>query len=218
MPNVFHRQIISCYISPSDRHQLALMLSCASRYLPMSGLFELGDDSFHSLLSWFDFGCLCKLDIAIGNAYERLLWLHSLHMMDSKAVDEYKHSHASIRWLIRRGARATSIRIGRLERDRITDQTFAGVGSLFTSNADRDDRNPNFVNGSACTLEHHGTVRDRLRSREIAIETITCASVRPGSCHHLTSIDLECCQRISNSCLSTVRKSYPLLTVKHFPH
>ena len=60
----------------------------------MSGLFELGDDSFHSFLSWLDFGCLCKLDIAIGNADERLLWLHSLHMMDSKAFDEYKHTHA----------------------------------------------------------------------------------------------------------------------------
>ena len=117
----------------------------------MSGLFELGDDSFHFLLSWLDFSCLCKLDIAIGNAYERLLWLHSLHMMDSKAVDEYKHTHSSIRWLIKRGARATRIRVRgpRLELDGITDQTFAGVGSLFTSNADRDDRNSKLINGGA---------------------------------------------------------------------
>ena len=100
----------------------------------MSRLFHVGDDNFQYLLSCLDFGCICQLDIAIGNADERLLWLHSLHRMDSKAVDEYEHSHSSISWLIRRGARATRIRIRgtKLERDRITDHTFAGVGNLFT--------------------------------------------------------------------------------------
>ena len=101
----------------------------------MSRLFVLDDDGFRYLLSWLDYGCIRKLDIAIGNAYERSLWLHSLHTMDRKAFDEYEHSHSSLRWLIRRGARATRVRIRgtELERDRITDQTFAGVGSLFTS-------------------------------------------------------------------------------------
>ena len=77
----------------------------------MSRLFQLGDDSFHYLLSWLDLICICELDIAIGNNDERLLWLHSLHTMDSGLVDEYGHTHLSIRWLITRGARATRIRI-----------------------------------------------------------------------------------------------------------
>ena len=58
----------------------------------MSRLFQLGDDSFHYLLSWLDLVCICELDIAIGNNDERLLWLHRLHTMDSKAVDEYERS------------------------------------------------------------------------------------------------------------------------------
>ena len=54
----------------------------------MSSLFDLSDDGFRHVLSWLDVGCICKLDIAIGNVDERLLWLHSLCTMDSKAIDE----------------------------------------------------------------------------------------------------------------------------------
>ena len=80
-----------------------------SRWLLMSSLFDLDDDGFRHVLCWFDVGCICKLDIAIGNVDERSWWLHSLHTMDSKAVDEYEHNHSSLRWLISRGAGATKI-------------------------------------------------------------------------------------------------------------
>ena len=79
----------------------------------MSRLFQLCENSFHYLISWLDLVCICRLDTAIGNEVERSLWLHRLLMMDSKVVDEYKHSHSSIRWLITRGARATRIRVKR---------------------------------------------------------------------------------------------------------
>ena len=104
----------------------------------MSSFFELGDDGFRDVLSWLDVGCICRLDIAVGNVDERLLWLRSLHTMDSKAVDEYGHSHSSLRWLISRGARATAIRIRgiNLESDRITDQSFRGIGLLCALEVD----------------------------------------------------------------------------------
>ena len=70
----------------------------------MSFLLDLSDDGFRYVLSWLDVGCICNLDVAIGNNDERLLWLHRLHTMDSKAVDEYEHGHSSLRWLISRGA------------------------------------------------------------------------------------------------------------------
>ena len=180
----------------------------------MSHLFDLGDDNFHHLLSWLDLVSLCKLDIAIGNVDERLFWLHSLHTMDSEAVDKREHSHSSIRWLIRRGARATRIRIGgtKLGRNRITDQTFAGVGNLFTSNADIDDMNHNLSNGGACTLKNDGTVRYRLRSRYIATETNTVVSVRPWGFHHLTSIDLSNCDGISDIGVSAIAEGCHQLT------
>ena len=105
----------------------------------MSRLFELGDDAFVSLLSWLDIGSICSLDTAVGNKAERLMWLHSLHSIRSKAIDEWEHCHLSITWLIMRGARVTSIRARRsdLTSDRqITDMSFAGVGILCTQNVD----------------------------------------------------------------------------------
>ena len=105
----------------------------------MSRLFKLGERAFVSLLSWLDIGSICSLDTAVGNKDERLMWLRSLHSIDSKAFDEYEHCHLSIMWLIMRGARATSIRATRsnLTSDRqITDMTFAGVGILCTQNVD----------------------------------------------------------------------------------
>ena len=108
-------------------------------YLDMSRLFQLGDDLFVSLLSWLDINSICSLDTAVGNLVERLIWLRSLNSIDSKVIDDYQHCHSSIKWLIMRGARATSIRARRSNRtsDRqITDMTFAGMGILFTQNVD----------------------------------------------------------------------------------
>ena len=109
----------------------------------MSCLFKLGDDAFVNLLNWLDVGSICSLDTAVGNKDERLMWLHSLHSMDSKAIDEHEHCHSSVMWLIKRGARATSIRARRsnLTSDRqITDMTFAGVGILCTHNVNSVDQ------------------------------------------------------------------------------
>ena len=172
----------------------------------MSRLLQLDDDIFRHFLCWVDLVCLCQLDIAIGNIDDRLLWLRSLGTMDSKAVDAYEHCHSSIRWLTMRGARATTIRIKGtdLARDRITDQTFAGVGSFFTSNADIGD--------SACTLTNHSIVGDRLRNRDITIETSTVVSVRPWGICHLKSIDLSYCQNISDIGISALAEGCHDLT------
>ena len=63
----------------------------------MSRLFQLGDDGFRYVLSWLDFASICYLDIAVGSKAERLLWLHSLHSTNNKAVDEFNHCHLSMR-------------------------------------------------------------------------------------------------------------------------
>ena len=180
----------------------------------MFRLFQLSDDNFHYLLSWLDVVCICKLDIAIGNAHERSLWLNSLHTMDSKAVDEYEHNHDSIRWLIRRGARATRIRIRRTirELDRITDQTFGGMCDSFTSNADTDGRNDGLQNRGAVTLQSHSTVRERLRNRDITTDTSTFTFVSSQGCPYLASIDLSLCTSISDIGVSALAEGCHQLT------
>ena len=90
------------------------------------------------------------------------------------------------------------IRGTKLERDRITDQTFAGVGILFPSYAERYDKNCNLNNGGAGTLRNRSTVIDRLRSLDITTETNAVVSVRPWGCLHLRSIDLSNCDGISD--------------------
>ena len=180
----------------------------------MFRLFQLSDDNFHYLLSWLDVVCICKLDIAIGNAHERSLWLNSLHTMDSKAVDEYEHNHDSIRWLIRRGARATRIRIRRTirELDRITDQTFGGMCGSFTSNADTDGRNDSLQNRGAVTLQSHSAVRERLRNRDITTDTSTFTFVSSQGCPYLASIDLSLCTSISDIGVSALAEGCHQLT------
>ena len=158
----------------------------------MSSLFGLDDDGFRYVLSWLNIGCICMLDIAIGNVDERLLWLHSLHTMDSKAFDEYKHSHSSLRWLISRGARATDIRTKGdkfSSKDRITDQTFTGIGLSCVQNVDT---------GGADSIQYNSAVRYTCRNREITADTNKIVSVRARRCRHLISIDLSGCDSISD--------------------
>ena len=175
----FIRQLVS------QRPKIFPLVS-ASRGLFISSLFDLNEDGFRHVLSWLDVDCICKLDIAIGNADQKLLWLHSLHTMNSKAIDEYAHGHSSMRWLISRGARATEIRTKgtNLESDRITDQTFAGIGLLCVHNVDTS---------SANGIQIHSGARYSLRNREIKADTNKVIAVRPRSCRHLISINLAGC-------------------------
>ena len=173
----------------------------------MSRFFQLGDDSFHYLLSWLDLVCICRLDTAIGDEVERSLWLHSLHLMDSKAIDEYEHSNLSIKWLITRGARATRIRVRETDRecDRINDETFAGVGALlFQGNA--NDRNSILNAGCANTSMTRITESYRSDTRDITTHTNSYESIRQRGSHNLnlTSINLSGCQSISNEGLSAI--------------
>ena len=180
----------------------------------MSRLFQLGDDSFHYLLSWLDLVCVSKLDTAIGNKDERSLWLYSLYTMDSKAVDEYGHSHSSIRWLIRRGARATRIRIRHrnIEWNRITDETFAGVGILSSQGTHTDYIDCTLNTGCANTSMSRITKSHRSENHNFTTDPDPYSSVRPRSRQNLTSIDLSNCRNISHGGLSAIAEGCHDLT------
>ena len=180
-------------------------------YLDMSRLFQLGDDAFVSLLSWLDIGSICSLDTAVGNKDERLMWLHSLHSIDSKAIDEYKHYHSSTLWLIMRGARATSIRArisGCKSNHQITDKTFAGVGIACTQNVDSVNQGFSRWLGIKCDtsngLDKALCMRTQGLSQVTSIDLGNCGSISDvgvsaiaQGCPLLSSINLEYCQRIS---------------------
>ena len=177
----------------------------------MSLLFRMDNDVFRYLYSWLDVGCICKLDIAIGNADERFMWLHSLKTIESMEIDEHSHSHSSIRWLIMRDARATRIRVSgtTLVIGRITDQTFTGVDTLFAQNAYNGNILLHFC---ADIVKSSGTVKCRVRNRDIATDIKTAASIRTRGCRHLTSINLANCQDISNVGISAIAEGCHHLT------
>ena len=195
-------------------------------YLDMSRLFYLGDDNFCRLLSWLDISSICSLDIAVGNEDERSMWLHSLHSIDSESVDEYEHCHASVRWLIMRGARATSISARRSDRtldNQITDETFAGVGVLFTENMDLINRGFSGLSGTNFNasngLDRAIFVRKQSWSPLTLIDLSNCRSISDAGvsaiaqgCPQLTSIDLSNNDIISDVGVSAIAKGCPLLT------
>ena len=192
----------------------------------MSHLFELGDDNFCCLLNWLDIGSICSLDIAVGNEDERSMWLHSLHSIDSASVDKYEHCHSSIRWLIMRGARATIIRARRSDRtldNQITDETFAGVGVLFTENMDLINRGFSGLSGTNFNasngLDRAIFVRKQSWSPLTLIDLSNCRSISDAGvsaiaqgCPQLTSIDLSNNDIISDVGVSAIAKGCPLLT------
>ena len=188
----------------------------------MSRLFELDDDALRSLLSWLDVGSICSVDTAVGNKDERLMWLHSLHLIDSKAIDEYEHCHRSIRWLIMRGARATSIRARRSNRQ-VADMTFAGVGILCTQNVDSVNQGFSRWLGIKCDtsngLDKALFIRPQGLSQVTSIALYDCQSLSDigvsaiaQGCPLLTSIDLTDCRSISDVGVSAIAQGCPLLT------
>ena len=98
--------------SSEDMTHFDSSLQCGSSSMGVvcrSSLFQLSDDILRCFLSWLDIGGICCLDIAVGNKNEKLVWMKCLGEIENKAINEYRHSHSSLRWLITRGARTISI-------------------------------------------------------------------------------------------------------------
>ena len=202
------------------------------RLVCISRLFQVGGDVFYNLLSWFDIGVICCLDSAVGNVTERLLWYQYLSVMDNKAMNEYAHCNSSVRWLIDRGARATSIQFrnqhfnGR-EVVGINDETFLGssdsnsliqiprswVSSIREMMTERGSKSSW---ATATGVSSIGNGYPHLTSIDlsncVSITDIGVSAIAYG-CPHLTSIDLSDCGSITDIGLSYLRRKYPSVRI-----
>ena len=79
------------------------------------------------LSEWIDIRTIGILDMAVTNRMTRVVWLRFLRSIKCVTINHWMHSHASIRWLITRGLRVTSIHINILCRHQISDLTFRDV-------------------------------------------------------------------------------------------
>jgi Leucine Rich repeat len=92
--------------------------------------FLLCEHVFSCFLNdWIDPRSMSTLDMAITNRdpnqNTRLLWLRVLGLANFSG--DWNHSHLSIKWLIMRGLRTTSIEIGKRDGNEITDSTFESI-------------------------------------------------------------------------------------------
>ena len=69
------------------------------------------DLSMLFLSEWIDYRSMVTLDVAITNHRTRILWLQRLRSISGGDVNNYMHSDSSMRWLIRRGIKASMIRM-----------------------------------------------------------------------------------------------------------
>jgi hypothetical protein len=92
-------------------------------------------------MDWIDPRSMSTLDTAITNRdpnqNTRLLWLRVLRLTNFNG--DWKHSHLSIKWMIMRGLRATSIEIGKRGGNEITDSTFESIDICCLLSISLDD-------------------------------------------------------------------------------
>lgn len=93
-----------------------------------SSLFLLGEDLFLLLCAWLPLKSISTLDIAVSNAEDRSFWLMWLGMIDVDVINDHKHRcYASIKWLITKGIRTTSLQVLPCT-IQMNDATFSGFG------------------------------------------------------------------------------------------
>ena len=82
----------------SDKSQSdeAILLS----YCP---LFRASADLMASILSYLSMANICRFDTAVTNRVTRVIWLSLLRGTNHHSINNHKHSHESIRWLVERG-------------------------------------------------------------------------------------------------------------------
>ena len=140
--------------------------------------------------------------------------------MDNKAINKYEHCHSSIRWLIRRGARTTSIRNRKNPfRCDINDDTFLGLD--LTS---RQSLDPRICNSVADTgevkLQAGGTgIRGSSLNDQLSVILSGCrrltdvgVSAIARGCPYLTTIVLNSCSSITDMGISAIAQGCPHLS------
>ena len=65
-------------------------------------LFKTTTDSITSILSYMSMVNICRLDTAVTNTASRAIWLSILRGTSHHSINNHKHSHGSIRWLVER--------------------------------------------------------------------------------------------------------------------
>ena len=157
--------------------------------------FLLNEDlSLLLLREWIDYRGMGVLDIAITNRRMRLVWLQRLAGISNTDGDGWAHSHLSMRWLIMRGLKTSRIQMNVKNRAEISDLTFEGFKIANVRHVCLADcRNIT----DDCCLFQFLSKRDGI-------------SLDVGR-HLVESIDLHCCESITDEGVSALALGCPQL-------
>lgn len=105
-------------------------------------LFDLSDDLFVQILSnWLDVLSIGSIDKAITNHSQRPRWLRCLRSTrKSCALDAWRYSHRSVRWLIARDIQLRRIHMMEPTSSRkVSSETFDGIHIPYLESIDLQD-------------------------------------------------------------------------------
>jgi BspA type Leucine rich repeat region (6 copies)/Leucine Rich repeat len=146
----------------------------------------LNNDFVISLLwNWLDFRCLGVMDMAMTNTLERSTWLSILGAVEGTVLDDWRHCHLSLRWLIKRRMNPKNIDTcdvtERKSRRIITYETLVGIS----------------MNSLESIVLRHGSMTDAI------------IPLLVRGCPRLVSINLS--GKFTSSGISTLACGYPRL-------
>ena len=177
-----------------------------------SSLFILGEDLFLLLCAWLPLKSISNLDIAVSNAEDRLFWSMWLGMIDVDVINEHKHRcHASIRWLIRKGIRTSSLQVLPCA-VQMNDATFSGFG-FPTKNSGHE------IMKEKCNYFGGLSIKDCVRI-DLSGCDITDANVvdLARGCPHLHTIFLGRCLDLTDISLIQLARCCPQLHTTNLSH
>ena len=144
--------------------------------------------------NWLSMQELGNLDMAVSNHSVRESWLNTLKASASQAVDEWHHSHTSMKWVMLRCIRITTVLVKQENGFKLSDSTLETVSANVLRNVVYDDvvSRRELVIWEGCKY-----LKSIDLSRCQDITDIGVSALGHG-CSQLQSIDLSYCRSITD--------------------
>ena len=176
------------------------MCNDARAALTLPSFLALESRQIPIICAWLNVQSLGLIDIAVSSYSARKQWLIILQSITCHAINVWRHSHSSMRWIMMRNIRVIHIQMKLDNSDRISDLTFEPVDISGTPASYGDE-----VENDSILSKWEG--RKHLQSIDLhnckGITDMGLSALGHG-CGQLQTIDLSQCQCITDMGLSAL--------------
>ena len=162
------------------------------------------------LCTWLDVRSLGVLDIAVSSHSARKPWLITLTSISCQAIHAWRHSHASLRWLMMRAIHVTQVLVDPYHNDRVSDLTFVPVGITCGRNSYDDEAKYDSI---LSIWEGRKYLLSINLSKCQGITDIGLSALGRG-CGQLHTINLSGCGSITDVGLSALTERCPSIDIR----